>query len=95
MLANFMGFLQEFNVVGIAVWLIIATQVSALVANIIDDFITPLILAPLFRRFKVDNLEELSWNGVLYGKLIAGIIKFVIIAFLVFLVVKYLGVEKA
>lgn len=94
MLSSFSQFLQDFNVIGIAVWLIIATQVSALVANIIDDFVTPLILAPLFKKFHVDNLEELSRNWVLYGKLISGIIKFMIIAFLVFLVVRYTGVQK-
>jgi large-conductance mechanosensitive channel len=38
-------------------------------------------------------LEDLSWKGVLYGKLIARTIDFLIIALLVFLVVKKLGVQ--
>ncbi len=94
MLAEFKVFLLGYNVVGIAIWLIIATQVSALVANIIDDLITPLILTPLFKKLHVDHLDELSWNGILYGKVIAGVIKFIIVAFLVFLVVKNLWVQK-
>lgn len=94
MRADFGAFLSEYNVIGIAVWLVIASQVTALVANIIDDLVTPLILAPIFKKMKVENLEELSRNGVLYGKVLSGLIKFLIIAFLVFLVVKYLGVKK-
>lgn len=95
MRTEFGKFIAEYNVLWIAVWLVIATQVTAIVANIIDDLITPLILTPLFKKFKVDNLEELSRNGVLYGKVLAWLIKFLIIAFLVFLVVKYTWVQKA
>ena len=42
---------------------------------------------------KIDKLEDLSYKGVLYGKLIARTIDFIIVALLVFLVVKKLGVS--
>jgi hypothetical protein len=44
-------------------------------------------------KLKVNKLEELSWRGVLYGKVLANIIDFLITAVIVFLVIKQLGVE--
>jgi len=57
-------------------------------------FVTPLFFTPLFKKLKINKLEELSWNGVLYGKALARLIDFLITAFLVFLVIKYFGVVK-
>ena len=55
---------------------------------------TPLFFAPLFKKLKIDKLEDLSRHGVLYGKALARLIDFLITAFLVFLVIKYFGVVK-
>lgn len=94
MVEEFMGFLTEYNVVGMAVGLLVAVKVGDLVKAFVEDVITPLFLAPLFKKLKVDKLEDLSWNGVLYGKALARLIDFLITAFLVFLVIKYFGVVK-
>jgi large conductance mechanosensitive channel len=53
--------------------------------------ITPAIFAPLLKRLKIEKLEDLSFRWILYGKVIARIIDFVIVAFCIFLVVKYLN----
>ena len=63
---------------------------TALAASLIDDLITPLILYPVFKRLKVEHLEDLSRHGVLWGKVLSNCIKFVIIAVLVFLVIRNL-----
>ena len=93
MRAEFMEFLATYNVVWVAIALLIATKVGELTKSLIEDFITPLLLTPLFKKLKIEKLEDLSWRGVLYGKVIARLIDFVIIAFLIFLVVKYLKVS--
>lgn len=92
MLKDFLHFLGQYNVLGIAIGLLVATKVGELVKRLIDDFITPLLLRPVLTRLKIDHIEDLSYKGILYGKVIATLIDFVITAFLVFLVVKYIGV---
>ena len=93
MLKDFFHFLSQYNVLGIAIWLLIATKVGELVKRLIDDLITPLLLRPVLTRLKIDHIEDLSHRGILYGKVLATLIDFVITAFLVFLVVKYIGVS--
>ena len=93
MRAEFMDFIAAYNVIWVAIWLLIATKVGEWTKSFIEDFITPLILAPLFKKLKIDKLEDLSYKGVLYWKLIARTIDFIIIALLVFLVIKKLGVQ--
>ena len=93
MFQEFMDFMLKNNVLGVAIGLLIATKVGEVVKSIIEDLLTPLLLAPLFKKMKVENLEKLSSHGVLYGKLIARIIEFIVVAIIVFLAVKNLGIQ--
>jgi large conductance mechanosensitive channel len=54
--------------------------------------ITPAIFAPLLKKLKIEKLEDLSFRWILYGKVLARIIDFVIVAFCLFLVVKYMNI---
>lgn len=92
MLKEFMGFLAQYNVVGMAIWLLIAVKVWDLVKWLIDDLVTPLILNPILTKLKVKDMEQLSYKWILYGKVLSRLIDFIITAFLVFLVVKYMSV---
>lgn len=93
MLQEFVDFLTKYNVIGLAIGLIIGAQVTALAASLIDDLLTPLILSPVFKKLKVEHLEELSRHGVLWGKVLSNLIKFLVIAFLVFLIIKNLSIS--
>jgi len=62
MLKEFAQFLSQYNVVGIAVGLLIATKAGELVKGLIDDLITPLILSPVLKRLKLKNIEQLSYR---------------------------------
>ena len=93
MRADFMQFIADYNVIWVAIWLLIATKVGEWTKSFIEDFITPLIFAPILKRLKIDKLEDLSWRGVLYGKLLARTIDFIVVALVIFLIVKKLGVE--
>lgn len=93
MIHEFMAFLEQYNVVGVAIGLLIATKVGALVKWLVEDLITPILLNPLFTKLKVKNLELLSFKGILYGKTLATLIDFLITAFLVFMLIKYMDIS--
>ena len=92
---NFIAFMAEYNVVGMAIWLLIWVNVWEFVKSIVEDLVTPLFFTPIFKKLKIEKLEDLSWHGVLYGKALARFIDFLLTAFIVFLVIHYLWVEKA
>lgn len=94
-MSEFTAFLQEYNVVGIAVWLVMAAKVNEFVSSLIEDVITPLILNPVFKRLKIDKLEDMSANGVLYGKAIAKLISFIVVALIVFFFIRKMWLPTA
>ncbi|MBR2158104.1 hypothetical protein IJ913_01555 [bacterium] len=49
-----------------------------------------MFFTPIFKKLKIEKLEDLSWHGVLYGKALARLIDFLLTAFIVFLVIHYL-----
>lgn len=94
MFKEFKQFIMRGNVVDLAVAVIIGAAFSAIVTSLITDVITPLILKPILTKSGVTELEKLSWNGVLIGKFIASVINFLVVAFVVFLMVKAMNKFK-
>ncbi len=88
MIKEFKAFILRGNVVDLAVAVIIGAAFGAIVSSLVTDVITPLMLNPLMEKLHVSKLEEVAWNGVLYGKFIATVINFVVVAFVIFLMVK-------
>ncbi len=88
MLKEFRSFIMRGNVIDLAVAVIIGGAFSAIVGSLINDVITPLLLKPTMEALHVSKLENLGWNGVLYGKFIASVINFTVTAFIIFLLVK-------
>jgi large conductance mechanosensitive channel len=86
--SDFSKFLMQGNVVDLAVAVIIGGAFGNIVKSFTDDIITPAILQPAMKAVGAENLEGLSWNGILYGKFLSAIINFVIIAFAIFLVIR-------
>ncbi|GIZ15451.1 large-conductance mechanosensitive channel protein MscL [Capnocytophaga catalasegens] len=95
-----MGFLKEFkefavkgNVVDMAVGVIIGGAFGKIVSSFIEDVITPLLLTPALEAANLKNIEELTiFGGVKYGMFLSAVINFVIIAFILFLMIK--GINK-
>lgn len=90
-----MGFLKEFkefvmkgNVVDLAVAVVIGGAFGAIIASLVDDVITPLLLTPALQAAHVEDLDKLAWGAVKYGNFLAAIIKFVVIALVLFSVIK-------
>jgi large conductance mechanosensitive channel len=90
-----MGILKEFrdfalrgNVVDLAVAVIIGAAFGAIVSSLVDNVITPLLLTPALKAANAQDLDKLSYGAVKYGLFLAAVIKFIIIAFILFLIVK-------
>ncbi|MCK6618018.1 MAG: large conductance mechanosensitive channel protein MscL [Cyclobacteriaceae bacterium] len=94
MLQEFKKFAMRGNVIDLAVGVIIGGAFGKIVSSLIDDVITPLLLKPALDAAQLTQLHELTIFGtVKYGNFLAGVLNFVIIAFVLFLIVK--GVNAA
>ena len=88
MLKEFRDFALKGNVVDLAVAVIIGGAFGVIVSSLVDDVITPLLLTPALKAANAEDLDKLTWGTVKYGKFIAAIIKFIIIAFILFILIK-------
>jgi len=93
-LAEFQAFIAKGNVVDLAVAVIIGAAFGKIVESFIADIITPVILKPALAAAKVDDLAKLSFEGILYGKFLAAILNFIVIAFVIFVMIKVIAVAK-
>lgn len=93
-----MGFVKEFkefalkgNVVDLAIAVIIGAAFGAIVSSLVDDVVTPLLLTPALKAANAEDLDQLAWGAVKYGKFLSAIIKFIIIALVLFLLIQGLN----
>lgn len=87
---HFKEFALKGNIVELAVAVIIGAAFAAIVSSLVDDVITPLLLTPALKAANAQDLDKLTWGAVKYGKFLAAVIKFVIIAFILFWVIQAL-----
>lgn len=85
---DFKEFLMRGNVVDLAVAVVLGAAFTAIVTSLVEDIITPLILNPAIEAAGVENIEGLSYNGILYGSFLAAVIKFIIIGLVLFIIVR-------
>jgi len=91
-----MGFFAEFkefavkgNVIDMAVGVIIGGAFGKIVSSLIENVITPLLLNPALEAAGLSKVEELTiWGGVQYGIFLSAVINFVIIAFILFMMIR-------
>ena len=91
-------FLQEFrdfalrgNVMDMAVGIIIGGAFTSIVSSLVNDIINPLL-----GLFGGMNFDQLAWNitgdvTLYYGKFITAVVNFLIMAFIVFILVKVMN----
>ena len=95
MLKEFKAFAMRGNVIDLAVGVIIGGAFGAIVSSFINDVITPLLLKPALEAANLTKLEDLTVLGaVKYGMLMSAVINFVIIAFVLFLIIKGINSMK-
>jgi large conductance mechanosensitive channel len=85
---DFKAFIMRGNVVDLAIAVVIGAAFAAIVASLVENVITPLMLTPALKAAKLQDIDGLVWGSVKYGLFLAAVIKFVIIAFILFLIIK-------
>ncbi len=94
MVKEFMAFLKQYGVIGLAIAVIIGGKLNLLVTSLVNDLLTPLIFQPALQAAGVANIAELSFNGIMYGKVVASFIDFIIVAFIIFVFAKKVMKEE-
>ncbi len=95
MISEFKAFAMKGNVVDLAIGVIIGGAFGKIVSSLIGDVITPLLLKPALSAANLSKIEELTvLGGVKYGMFISAVINFVIIAFVLFLIIKGINASK-
>lgn len=96
-----MSFLKEFkefaskgNAIDLAIGVIMGAAFGKIVNSLVEDIITPLLLAPALKAAQVEDLAKLKFGGVQYGLFLSAIISFFIITFALFLIVKAINKLK-
>jgi large conductance mechanosensitive channel len=89
MMREFKDFALKGNVVDLAIGVIIGAAFSGIVSSLVDDVITPLLLKPALQAANLQDLDKLVILGtVKIGSFLSAVLKFLIIAFILFLIVK-------
>lgn len=92
---NFIDFIREQGVMGLAIGFILGGAVSGLVASLINDILNPLIGLLLG---SVDGLKNSTLYvfgaKLMWGNFLATLINFIVIAFVVYFGFKILRLEK-
>jgi large conductance mechanosensitive channel len=91
--AEFLNFIKKYKILGLASAFIIGLAVNALILSLAQDIITPIIgiFIPDF-----ETIKDIKVGVFGIGNFIASIINFIIIAVIIFLIVKYaskVGIE--
>ena len=95
MLKEFKAFAMRGNVVEMAVGVIIGGAFGKIVGSLIDDVITPLLLKPALEAANLSQLDQLTAFGtVKYGVFLSSVINFIIVAFILFLIIKGLNAAQ-
>ncbi|HOJ93774.1 MAG TPA: large conductance mechanosensitive channel protein MscL [Fervidobacterium nodosum] len=94
---EFSDFLKQYNVIGLAVAIIIGGKLNQFVTSFVNDLLMPAIFQPVLSKLHLSSIEQINWHGIYWGKVVSAGIDFLIVAFLVFLLVKSMNkaAEKA
>jgi large conductance mechanosensitive channel len=94
MIKELIDFLKHYNVIGLAIAIIIGGKLNEFVGSLVNDLLTPILLGPALKAANVDDIRKLSYNGILYGKVLGSGIDFVVVAIVVFFVAKFILREE-
>lgn len=91
--ADFRKFLMQGDVIDLAVAVIIGGAFGKIITSFVENIVTPAILNPALQAAKVNDLQNLSVNGIKYGVFLAAVLNFLVIALCIFLIIR--AFEKA
>lgn len=85
---DFKAFAMKGNVMDLAVAVIIGAAFGAIVSSLVADIITPLLLTPALNAVGAKDIAELKWGEVKYGSFLSAIINFIVIALVIFSLIR-------
>jgi large conductance mechanosensitive channel len=88
MLREFLGFLKQYGVIGLAIAVIIGGKLNDFVSSLVNDLLMPLVFRPALKAANIDDIRHLSAGGILYGKVLGSAIDFLVVAVIVFAIAK-------
>lgn len=92
--SDFWKFLVQGNVLELAVAVIIGGAFGKIVDSLVKDIITPILLNPVLTAAGAKDLESWAPGGIKWGVFLATVISFVIIAFVIFLLLRSVEAAK-
>ena len=94
-LKGFKDFIQEQGVVGLAIGFILGAAVSKVVSSLVGDIIMPLLSPILGAKEGIASAQIMIDDVALkYGNFISTLLDFIILAAVVYFVVKGMGLDK-
>jgi large conductance mechanosensitive channel len=94
MYRDFVDFLKNYSIIGLAIAVVIGGKLNELVNSLVNDLLMPLLFQPALRAAHVDSIRQLHYNGVYYGKVVGAAIDFLIVALVVFMFAKHVLREE-
>ena len=91
MLKEFKEFISKGNVMDLAIGVIIGAAFQAIVTSLVNDMIMPLISLVTGNIDFSDMSVKVGQATIKYGNFITSIINFLIIAFVIFMMVRYIN----
>jgi len=95
MVGEFMEFLMKYQVIGLAVAFIIGAAATKMVTAAVNDIIMPIIAVVIPGGDWRTQVLELGPVKLLVGDFVGAIIDFIIIAIVVYLIVRFMMKEDA
>ncbi len=89
-LKEFKDFIAKGNVIDLAIGVIIGAAFGKIIDSMVKDVITPVIAAVVGQP----DFSGIKWGPVLIGKFLNEVVSFLIIAFVLFLIVKAVNKMK-
>jgi large conductance mechanosensitive channel len=96
---GFLNFIKEFSVVGVAIGLVLGTQIKLLVDQLLASFVNPIlgIVLPgsgdlsqkIFILHAGDKTAEFKW-----GQFVFVLLSFILVALIIYYIVKILKLDK-
>jgi large conductance mechanosensitive channel len=95
MMKEFKEFAMKGNVIDLAVGVVIGAAFTKIVNSLVDDVITPLLLKPALDAANLQDLDKFTVMGtVKLGVFISAVLNFIIVAFILFLIIKGINRQK-
>ncbi len=92
---GFIEFIREQGVLGLAIGLVMGGAVTKVVTAIVNDFIDPLLGLVLGSTKGLESVYLNVWGSkIMYGHFLTVLIDFVVIAGLIYFIVKGLKLDK-